>query len=405
MSLDKHLKICFLIIPRECGGLPVLPMSGLLFRGHPDYLVLQLRWIKWISQEFIQAKRLLDLIVSGWFVSTRIDLLQLIQDPYSVNFTRPVQTSNIVKNLLRENLNMTTRNVILRTMLESCNSETLKDLVDYLGKTRPFNPRVLNEILRLSPDGSMLSFLSTFTDMRTMKQILIPKDATSILKDLSRGDLDIVARILEVSKLVSSDHAQTRLKDVIRSMPVTDWLEEKEKCTRDLAQELRQVSWALDITGVTTPHPCEQTTLVKAEGGLCSHPSCKGGEAVIYVLQKKGWNSGIPGEQFKRGSSRHYLGSGTSEKRSGAVISYPKSERALRAAQQLLRVKAWVVEQEDQNNTLPDLLSEMILARCDASEEYLILTSGVNYGGSVQHRFSDVTSKHESRPGIRVNVH
>lgn len=33
------------------------------------------------------------------------------------------------------------------------------------------------------------------------------------------------------------------------------------------------------------------------------------------------------------------------------------------------------------------------------------MTSGINYGGSIQHRFSDVTSKHESRPGTSVNLH
>lgn len=32
------------------------------------------------------------------------------------------------------------------------------------------------------------------------------------------------------------------------------------------------------------------------------------------------------------------------------------------------------------------------------------MTSGVNYAGSVQHRFSDVTNDDESRPGIRVNM-
>lgn len=110
-------------------------------------------------------------------------------------------------------------------------------------------------------------------------------------------------------------------------------------------------------------------------------------------------------EQFNRGLYRLYLGSGTSEKRSGAVINYPKTERALRAAQQLLRVRNWVVDRDDNQNTLTTFLNSLISSRCDASEEYLIMTSGVNYGGSIQHRFSDVTSKHESRPGIRVNLH
>lgn len=34
LSSNLHLKLCFLMIPRECGGLPVLPLTNLLFRGH-----------------------------------------------------------------------------------------------------------------------------------------------------------------------------------------------------------------------------------------------------------------------------------------------------------------------------------------------------------------------------------
>lgn len=47
-----------------------------------------------------------------------------------------------------------------------------------------------------------------------------------------------------------------------------------------------------------------------------------------------------------RGPLRHYLGSGTSEKRSGPVVTCPKTEIALRAAQQLLRDKNWILDQK-----------------------------------------------------------
>lgn len=127
---------------------------------------------------------------------------------------------------------------------------------------------------------------------------------------------------------------------------------------------------------------------------------------VIYVAESYQEEDRDPCEQFNRGNSKPYLGSGTLEKRSCAIISFPKTERALRAAQQRLRVKNWVIDQENPTNTLPNLLIDLIQSRCDASEEYLLLTSGVNYGSSIQHRFSDVTSKHESRPGTtRGNLH
>lgn len=163
--------------------------------------------------------------------------------------------------------------------------------------------------------------------------------------------------------------------------------------------------WEIQVTGVTTPHSCEQTGLFLAEGTTCSYEGYKGTDLVIYVAESYQEEDRDSWDQFNGESSRPYLGYGTSEKRSGAIISYPKTERVVRAAQQLLRVKNWVIDHEDPKNTLLNLQIDLIQSRCDASEEYLLLTSGVNYGGSIQHRFSDVTSKHKSRPGIRVNLH
>lgn len=338
---NRHLTLCFLLIPREC-GLPVLPLTSLLFRGHPDSLGNHLLWLKELSKTYPIAERLLGLIISGFFNSSRADLLQLIQDPYSINFERPVQVSNTIKQLLQNKLEETTQNEVIREMISQCNSESLEELVQYLGRVTPFNPRVLNEILRLSTDGSMLSFLSTFTDMRTMKQIMNPGEAHFILKDLTRGDTDVIQTIARVSQKLSYDFHKSLLSGYITSCSVEDWVREKLQCITTLSQEIGNISWGLPIAGVTTPHPCEQTGLFLAHGITCDYEHCTGSEIVIYVAESCQEEDKDHCEQFNRGTSRPYLGSGTSEKRYGAIISYPKTERALRAAQQLLRVKNWV---------------------------------------------------------------
>lgn len=134
MELNRHLKLCFLLIPRECGGLPVLPMTSLLFRGHPDSFGNHLLWLKELSKHYPLAGRLLGLIASGYFNSIKVDMLQLIQDPYSINFDRPVQVSNTIKRLLQSKLEETTQNEVIREMISQCNPESLDDLVQYLGK-------------------------------------------------------------------------------------------------------------------------------------------------------------------------------------------------------------------------------------------------------------------------------
>lgn len=171
-----------------------------------------------------------------WFFnSSREDLLQLIQDPYSINFERPVQVYNAIKRLLQNKLEETTQNEVIREMISQCNSESLEELVQYLGQVTPFNPRVLNEILRLSPDGSMLSFLSTFTDMRTMKQLMNPGETQSILNDLTRGDTDVIQTIARVSKKLSYDFHRSLLSGYINSCTVDEWMEQKLRCITTFA--------------------------------------------------------------------------------------------------------------------------------------------------------------------------
>jgi len=64
----------------------------------------------------------------------------------------------------------------IRLLLRTYDKKSYDDLVSYLMTIRPCIPRVHNEILRNSPEGAKLNFLSTFIDMRTMKGILSYED-------------------------------------------------------------------------------------------------------------------------------------------------------------------------------------------------------------------------------------
>lgn len=403
IQLDEHLKLVCLLLPRECGGLPIIPYFNFHFRGHPDQMSTNLLWLKKLSPNIPQARRILDLIVSGYFNSPTVDYLQLIQDPYSINFKRPIQSSNRVKHALLNVMRERTKNKAVIQMMEACNEETLSEFADYLSETDPLCPRVLNEILRLSPEGSMQSFLSIFKDMRTMKQLLDPQSSTELVNRLRDSDIELLRHIITISKRIQSNLCYRYIKESLNVNP-KDWIAVKTACTSELAKELRDVTWGKQVEGVSIPHPVEQSSMFLSLGDRCSYPQCTGSEMIVYVVLDERKRPTEP-IIFDSGPIKPYLGSGTSEKRSGPVINYPKTEKALRAAQQLLRVLNWTIDREDKSNTLIKFLRDLIESRCDASETFLILTSGVNYGGSIQHRFSDVTSKHESRPSIRVNTH
>lgn len=97
----------------------------LLSTSVPDSLTHNLNWLKILTKKIPVAGRILDLIPSGHFNDTEVDYLQLIQDPYSVNFKRPVQASNQIKQMLTAVMRTRTRNKGISLMLDKCNQETL----------------------------------------------------------------------------------------------------------------------------------------------------------------------------------------------------------------------------------------------------------------------------------------
>lgn len=403
IQLDDELMLVSIFLPSFCGGFPLMPFPSMFYRGHPDGVTLTLQWLKRLSKKFLSAKRILDLITLGHFFKDSVDPVQLIQDPQSVNFIRPRQSYNVIKEVLIRNLKEKTSNRMILDMMAACSEETLRKHAEYLFSVRPLTPRVLNEILRLSPDGAMLSFLTTFTDMRTMKQLMPAEDSHVLIRAMETADQAIFRHIIGIMKKVRNEDFIPRTTIGPRNQPITEWLTEIQTCSTVLAQALRDSSWKQKIHGVTTPHPMEQASLHRLNDGVCPYPECRDDEFILFVLLHEGLDSGMPEECFKRGPMRHYLGSGTAEKRSGPVLKFPKSEKPLGAGCQLYRARDWsTVKEED--NTLWDYITKLIESRTDVHDSLLLLIAGANYGGSIQHRFSDVTSKHESRPCIRPNI-
>lgn len=397
-TLDANLKLSFLLIPRECGGFPIQPYPTFLFRGHPDNLTMILPWIKFLGEKYPQARKLLDLIMSKELYSKSRDLTQLIQDPQSVNFKRPIQASNKIKQILSARVKSITKNVVLNSLMKTFDNKSLLRLVDFLSSITPCNPRVLNEIFRNSPDGVLLSILGKFYDMRTIKQVLPNKDANYLIQNIKESDHSTFLFLIIIDDELNRSTCLSELGKKVDDP--REWLDRRQECSYKSANILREESWGKPIEGVTTPHPCEQTKLFPASGDCCSYELCKTSGFILYTFQQTENGHSL---LFKRGPVVPYIGSGTSEKRSGPLLNYSKTERGIRSAQQILRITQWLVDPRE-GNQVPSLLSNIIKSRTDADETFLTYISGRHYGGSVLHRFSDVTSKHECRPGLRVNM-
>lgn len=345
-----------------------------------------------------------EYICLSYAFKDEIDYSYLILDPQSVNWMTPKTSSNVIKQSLVDNLKIFTNNRELKKLFSIYTDKTQSNMIEYLMTITPVFPRALNEIFRLSPEGAKMSFLATFSDMRTLKGMMPVNQAINLLDELESSELTEIKFILTIYLSIKrNNHISDQLfrepKDISKHVKI------RFNCTTQLAQWLRNTTWKKNITGVTIPHPSEQFCLfpIKSENNFMidvPHP-CKS-ETIIYSLVKKSRQSIECETITQRGDLMPYFGSSTSEKRTNAAIPYPKTDRSLKAAQKLNRLRDWVCEER---GTLNDFIGDLISTRTSATEEFITLTSGMSYGESAHHRLTDVMTKHAGRPNSRLNVY
>lgn len=398
---SKEFKLFLLVLPKDFGGYQTINYLEFLFRGHPDPLTSQLLWLKQCSKYIDIAKDIQVYICSEKDIKKTVDFQMLVQDPLSINWVVEGSTSNTMKRVLVDSLQSITKNKVIRIMFDTYDDQTLKDLIEYLEKIEPCSPRVLGEIFRLSPEGAKWSFLSTFTDMRTMKDMVTGFEAREMYKKIARSEISKIIKLITVYKHIKSGFygRYIQLKDV-KSKPL-DIATKEFQCTTFLADSIREKSWKRKVVGVTTPHPGEQFILSKCIGNECPQ-DLESNDKIVYSLVKPDRQSHIQDSAvLQRGPNKPYWGSGTSEKKSTPLVQMPKTDRSIKAVQQLSRYRDWVCDDE---GTLKELMSSMIKARTELSPQMVSLISGTTYGGSQFHRFSDIMTKKEGRPSIRANL-
>ncbi|UHK03027.1 MAG: RNA-dependent RNA polymerase [Guiyang lispivirus 1] len=400
IKLDSELLLFFNILSKDFGGYPIMPFTEYLYRGHPDPLTGYLFWLKQLGEDYAICSDLMKWILSLKGVNPKKDFKMLIQDPTSLNWIKSENGVNVIKLKMENTLSNNTKNKEIKSLLKTKSKKSVDEIIDYLATCRPLSPRVLNDIFRNSPEGARLDFIATFTDMKTMKGLLGPTDSWLLQSKLKKCDINWFEHILNLYITVKKDPVfRTQLKQLLIKYPCLNHI---WGCTYQLAKFLRKQSWGEDIYHVTVPHPLEQFQLVydDEKEELEKHKKRKSEYIVYTILQPK--NTLIPERpEFSRGVQDPYYGSNTSEKRSSRLVSFPKTNKALNAAQDLFRSLSWVCSQ---GSNLSKFLTDLIKSRTNLSFDTLAASSGVCFGGSVAHRFGDVVTKHNSRPNIRGNM-
>nr|WPV62272.1 MAG: RNA-dependent RNA polymerase [Jingmen rodent lispivirus 1] len=407
--LDDKLLLFLNLFPKDYGGYPIMCFLDYLYRGHPDPITSHLTFLKLVQDEEMIAKQIIKWIISCANISEKIDYKMIIQDPVSLNFKRPTNGANVMKNTLESTLKSVTKNTSIKKLMIGASKKDHDIVLNYLSSIRPFSPRVLNTIYRNSPEGARLDFLSTFVDMRTIKNVVSASESRTLLSKLEDCDINWFMFICETYQEIVHFKYRKSYDNRCRDLGIKP-SDGPYICTTKLANYLRNKSWDIDIEHVTVPHPFEQTCLVlgdiaqdkissiKARGidNPSSHP-----EHIVYIYIPPTTTLDTSSICLSHGEFPTYYGSKTQPKMSSRLMSFPKTDRSLKAAQSLFKTKTWVC---DSDSNLSKFLSSLIKTRTPLTEDLLSTATGTFCGGSVAHRFDDVVTKHDSKPNMRINV-
>ncbi|AJG39111.1 RNA-dependent RNA polymerase [Lishi Spider Virus 2] len=382
---------------KEIGGYPIMPFTEYLFRGHPDQISTYLTNLCFASRSLGECKKV-QIYISTKFdkLVDKINYQKLIQDPTSWNWkTANLDTGEISK-ILEQNLRKIVVNEDISKLLNQSNPIENKAVIDYLSNTTPFIPRVLNEIFRHSPEGAKLHYMSIFSDMKTMKEMMSSSDSKSLIKLIERSENRILHYVFTMIKNINNIRVEANTNENLR------WLN-----SFSLSEEITTVQWQKNIEGSRIPHPGQQFEFCPVtESGckMCEITEKDFKEHIVYIVDPDLIKNRINNRDlslFHRGSFQPYTGSATKEKRSRSLINFPKGDRALQAAQNLFRIQDWVISKD---STLYQFILELIRSRTEIPLEVIKMASGKYYGGSVIHRFQDVVTKHACRPNTRPNL-
>lgn len=134
--MDNNFITFLLLLPSSFSGLPIMCPLELLYRGLPDPVTSELVWLKWLSTERIpMAQKIIRWISSRLGINPECNYKMLIQDPLAINWIRPQQAINLLKNTLGSALERRAVKVDIKKLMSSYSKNSYDDLCKYLMTT------------------------------------------------------------------------------------------------------------------------------------------------------------------------------------------------------------------------------------------------------------------------------
>lgn len=366
-----------------CLNIPILNIVEYLYRGHPDPLSSYLTFLTINAEHCLKCEGILLYFINEKYEIGKGDPELLINNPLSINVDRPTQLSQIFKNIMYEKLKSTTKNRMIKEVFHM-NSHLEDDrLYDYLLKYRPIYPRFLHEFLRQTVTACRTKIISKFCSARTFQGMLTRQDLARVNNSV------IVAEVAHTNHWMLTDTLINRMSMKYKLL--------NPPCPTNLASKLRNHTWS-EVTndsvllGVSIPHPIHQFSISMPSAG--EHDNCYPSEEHIVLISDDPLTTDL---LHKRGPFVPFHGHKTSEKTSGKILQIPEVSRPLKAAERLIQLYFWCMEQDRTNL---EVVTKLIAQRTNIPLNILELSSKLITSGSQVHRLND----HFTQQGVHLNI-
>ncbi|UHK03110.1 MAG: RNA-dependent RNA polymerase [Sanya conocephalus maculatus rhabdovirus 1] len=361
-----------ILLPRCLGGYPTLLMGQLFYTGFPDPVTESLALFRLLKEANLQLTKLVDQLTSVSF-SPSTSAEMLCEDPPALNLLHPSSPKELLRRHVQEFLGQSQwiSNKEFGKFLELAEGRQ-QDLCKALTTMNKVNPRVMSDVVEATIIGRALQVVGQVNKTNTMIRLTAQQGQTR---------LDLLLWSGEVNYFNSVTYRLLRPQAESR----------KFECSSQQAQDWRNRSWKMDITGVTVASPWEAFCGISAESGACTkrHPNAMDG----YVLAKPTLSCITPTVSQGRsvGSQSPYFGSHTEEKtKSYGKILARKTYPLLRSASRLLNLINWAV---DPSSNLARCITTIFSSITDLNPELFIPVSH-DIAGSLEHRLQDKATKH-----------
>ncbi|APG78739.1 RNA-dependent RNA polymerase [Hubei diptera virus 11] len=370
---DTPSPVCFMYLcyPSDFGGISLSHYFSHYVRGHEDKVTMWLAYYNhlrlYYPMNFEYLAHIINLIPSG-----KKNINRLIEDIYCLDVITLPSIEALFKEKALDYLKSDeVTNPEIKKLFDSNQCISQQELIDQLKTMKPMFLPLAHEILRHSNAGILIAFRNKLSNIATINKIIQSSEENSYL-ELMAVNNDAVREIL-ISK------ARSRKRYSLRDSLI------KENCPTQLAINIRNEHWNLDLLGASKPVPHHQFTIKPLDE--CTQEEIN---MSILINTSREFAQSDLGAYNQLGPFPIFHGAATKEK-----INKPKMEMFTKSSytkslQQLFTIGTWI--QKIQGNNLMQLIENLILEKSShIPEEFLDQELDdwcvSTYGGNMVHRF------------------